>query len=398
MSLEAFSGKAAAYAAARPSYPMAAVNYLLELMPPDGVVADIGAGTGKLTELLAGRGVEVFGVEPNDDMRLHLTQVLADYPNATALVGSAENTGLPDNSVDLIVCAQALHWFDPASFWAECRRIGKPDAIVGAVYNNMDGGRGGLHRQVATDTFFTDPEIVEFDSTVSYTRESWREYMLSHSHSPLPTGDNYADYIKEIDGIFDAEQVDGKLTRPVTTTIYAQRVFEPAANNTIKKGRVLKPRHWVLIALTALIALAEVWYLTHRTEEGPATPRAIATTPVSMPLANDASDEEILKAFGELCGQTPVAVTDYDDRFTAAYACPMDDTYLWISIDRGTGDYLRYVTLPECFEGLEPFNTISGGRWMIDMDEEPIPDHIVHRLTGEVIGWYCPPEEENALP
>jgi SAM-dependent methyltransferase len=421
VSSDAFSGKASAYAAARPSYPIAAVNYLLEMMPPDGVVADIGAGTGKLTELLAGRGVEVYGVEPNDDMRLYLTDVLADYPNATALVGSAENTGLPDKSVDLIVCAQALHWFDPASFWAECRRIGKPDAVVAAVYNNMDGGRGGLHRQVATDSFFSDPEIVEFDSTVSYSRDSWREYMLSHSHSPLPTDDNYADYLSEIDIIFNSEQVDGKLTRPVTTTVYAQPVFGPSVETmpvilnavsaspdggiqpspdpqlkVAKKGRVLRPRHWVLIAATALLAIAEIWHLTHM-EASDNVPRVMPTAPVTMPLADDASDEEILSAFEELCGSTPEAVPEYDDRFTAAYACPVEETYLWISIDRGHGDYLRYVTLPECFEELEPTNTISGGRWMIDMDNEAIPDHIVQRLNEGATRWYCPPEEDDEL-
>ena len=400
MSVEAFSGKASVYAAARPGYPAAAADYLTSLLPesgsaaPPGVVADVGAGTGKLTELFAQRGIQVYGIEPNDDMRAHLALALVDYPDAKAIVGSAEDTTLPDNSVDLIVCAQALHWFDAESFWKECQRIGKPNAIVAAVYNNMDGGRGGLHRQTAVDEFFTDPVITEFDSSVSYSRDTWRDYMLSHSHSPLPSDDSYADYLKEIDEIFDAEQVDGKLTRIVTTTVYTQRVHDEAVATATSEpglsGRVLRPRHWAFIIFTALAILAEIWFGTHY--------RLIDATEVAMPIENDASDEEILEAFSEFCDNEPEAAPEWDDRFTAVYQCTVGNTYLWLSIDRSNGDYLHYVTLQPCFEDLAPTNVISGGRWMVDMVEEPIPDNLAARFPQNASRWYCPPDEESSLP
>ena len=434
MSLEAFSGKAEVYAAARPGYPAAAVDYLLSLVRldrmvadgvatngvatdgavPDVVVADVGAGTGKLTALLADKGVEVCGIEPNDDMRVELKKALADYPNTQVIAGSAEHTGLPDNSVDLIVCAQALHWFDAKKFWVECRRIGKPGAVVAAVYNNMDGGRGGLHRQVATDNFFTDPAVMEFDTQISYGRAQWRAYMLSHSHSPLPDDSNYAAYLAEIDAIFDAEQVNGLLTRTVTTTVYSQPVepaqivsIEPKADqrgaqadtdtkmlgggeapiSETKPGAVIRGRHVAFIAITALVAIAE-W--TH----GLGTwDRAIP-----MPLENDATNEQIIEAFAEMCDGPVEATPEYDDKFTAIYECPVGDSYLWLSIDRGKGDYIQYVSLVPCFLDLEPINTISGGRWSVDMNDEEIPPAIIGAFPIETQRWYCPPAEEDALP
>ena len=430
MSLEAFSGKAAAYAAARPGYPAAVVDYLGSLASsveiPNPVIADVGAGTGKLTSLLAQHGYQIYGIEPNDDMRAELAKTLADYPNAVVLDGSAETTGIPDNSVDLIVCAQALHWFDPAEFWAECRRIGKPNAQVTAVYNNMDGGRGGQHRWEAVDKFFTNPTVAEFSQPVSYSRDSWQQYMLSHSHSPLPDDERYEGYLREINGIFDAEQIGGTLTRIVTTTVYSQPIHDAAihdaaaddavARSTVvgagakpdavttgspSKRRILRPRHWAFIALTVLVAGLEILQGTNAWHIGGDWWRGnqgLVARELALPLENDASDADILAAFNEMCDNPAVATPDYDDKFTAVYECPVADTHLWISIDRGNGDAVRYINLAPCFAGMDPTNTLSGGRWMIDNIGDPIPEAVLAKFPAQVMRWYCPPEEESALP
>jgi ubiquinone/menaquinone biosynthesis C-methylase UbiE len=217
---ELFSGKADVYAKARPGYTQEVIDYIATLDPPNAVSADIGAGTGKFTELLAKNGNQVFAVEPNDDMREQLTVTLADYSNVQIISAPAENTTLSDNSVDVVTCAQALHWFDSDKFRAECRRIGKLNVLMIAVYNNTPGGSSISHSKLSTDVFFTSPTVREFDNPQFYTRENWMQYMCSHSHDPLPTDSNYTTHIEEVNAIFDRESVDGMLRRDVVTRIY----------------------------------------------------------------------------------------------------------------------------------------------------------------------------------
>jgi len=222
MNTEIFTGKAQAYANARPGYPDAALDYIKSLVPPNAVFADIGAGTGKFTELLARSGYSVHAVEPNADMREQLAVTLAAYKNVSIINAPAEATTLPDNSIDVVTCAQALHWFELDAFRAECRRIGKPGVTVIAVYNNTPGGSSAKHGKLSTEMFFTNPTLREFPNPIFYTRESWQQYMTSHSHDPLPSDPNYAAHIAEINAIFDRENVDGILRRNVVTKLYCE--------------------------------------------------------------------------------------------------------------------------------------------------------------------------------
>ena len=162
MNTEIFTGKARVYANARPGYPEAAFDYIKSIVPPNAVFADIGAGTGKFTEPLARCGYTVHAVEPNADMREQLAATLAAYKNVSIINAPAEATTLPDNSIDAVTCAQALHWFDLDAFQAECRRIGKPGITVIAVYNDTPGGSSTKHGRLSTETFFTNPTLREF--------------------------------------------------------------------------------------------------------------------------------------------------------------------------------------------------------------------------------------------
>ncbi|MHB1483542.1 MAG: class I SAM-dependent methyltransferase [Saccharofermentanales bacterium] len=224
MNTDKFTGKAKAYEKARPGYPVAVIDYINSLVRSNAVFADIGAGTGKFTVLLARSGYEVFAVEPNADMQERLVVTLASYPNVKVVAGAAEATTLPDNSVDVITCAQALHWFDPNAFWSECRRIGRPGGIVIAVYNNTPGGSSISHSKQSTDVFFTNPIICEFPNPMFYNREKWLTYMTSHSHDPLPFDTGYTEHIAEMNKIFDCESVDGFLFRDVMTTVYSEMI------------------------------------------------------------------------------------------------------------------------------------------------------------------------------
>jgi ubiquinone/menaquinone biosynthesis C-methylase UbiE len=134
--LDRFSDRAVDYACYRPSYPLAAIATILHnLGDPDHLMAaDIGAGTGISARLLADQGVQVWAVEPNEAMQ----RAAAAHPRVTWQVGTAEKTGLPDTSVDLVTCFQAFHWFDPEASLSEFHRILKPSGRLALVWNNRD--------------------------------------------------------------------------------------------------------------------------------------------------------------------------------------------------------------------------------------------------------------------
>ncbi|WP_078280164.1 class I SAM-dependent methyltransferase [Mycobacteroides franklinii] len=128
-----FGSQAAAYERGRPSYPPEAIDWLL---PPGAHdVLDLGAGTGKLTTRLVERGLNVVAVDPLAEMLEVLSKSLPDTP---ALLGTAEEIPLPDNSVDAVLVAQAWHWVDPERAIPEVARVLRPGGRLGLVWNARD--------------------------------------------------------------------------------------------------------------------------------------------------------------------------------------------------------------------------------------------------------------------
>ncbi len=134
--LQRFSDRAIDYANYRPSYPAGAIAALLAGLgePHQLVAADIGAGTGIASRLLAEQGLQVWAIEPNAAMR----EAAAFHANVTFQAGSAEQTELLDASVDLVTCFQSFHWFDPALCFPEFHRILKPGGRLALVWNSRD--------------------------------------------------------------------------------------------------------------------------------------------------------------------------------------------------------------------------------------------------------------------
>jgi ubiquinone/menaquinone biosynthesis C-methylase UbiE len=124
------------YERTRPSYP----PELLEQLPlgADAAVLDLGAGTGKLTRVLAERFRDVTAVEPLANMRRMLERVV---PDVVTLPGSAEQIPLDDESVEGVFAAQAFHWFDKSVALQEISRVLRVGGIFAIVWNQGDDDR-----------------------------------------------------------------------------------------------------------------------------------------------------------------------------------------------------------------------------------------------------------------
>jgi len=128
-----FGAAANLYERARPSYPQAAVDWLIAEcgIAPASTVVDLGAGTGKLTRLLVPSGARVVAVEPIAEMRAHIE-------GAEVLDGTAEEVPLPDRSADVVTVAQAFHWFDHDRALPEIHRVLREGGRLVLVWNMRD--------------------------------------------------------------------------------------------------------------------------------------------------------------------------------------------------------------------------------------------------------------------
>lgn len=124
-----FSSGAAGYAAYRPTYPIELVDGLAGISPSHELALDCGCGTGQLSVLLAERFDEVLATDASA-AQIEKAQPREGVSYRTAL---AEESGLPDASVDLITVAQAAHWLDLEKFYAEVRRVARPNAAVALI-------------------------------------------------------------------------------------------------------------------------------------------------------------------------------------------------------------------------------------------------------------------------
>lgn len=129
-----FDGVADVYERSRPGYAAEAVAWISQRLPL-GRVLDLGAGTGKLTRQLLPYALEIVAVEPGDEMRRVLQEVVR---GVEVVFGTAEEIPLPDESVDVVTVAQAFHWFDTEAALAEMYRVLRPMGGFAIVWNAWD--------------------------------------------------------------------------------------------------------------------------------------------------------------------------------------------------------------------------------------------------------------------
>ncbi|HEU0191942.1 MAG TPA: class I SAM-dependent methyltransferase [Mycobacterium sp.] len=188
-----FGSQAAAYERGRPSYPPEAIDWLL----PSGArdVLDLGAGTGKLTTRLVERGLAVVAVDPIAEMLEVLRTALPDTP---ALLGTAEQIPLPDNSVDAVLVAQAWHWFDPARAIPELVRVLRPGGRLGLLWNTRDERLGWVKelgeiigREDARDVIDAGVTLPEPFSGIEHFSVEWTSYLTPQALIDLVASRSY---------------------------------------------------------------------------------------------------------------------------------------------------------------------------------------------------------------
>jgi ubiquinone/menaquinone biosynthesis C-methylase UbiE len=245
-STQRFSSRVDTYVKYRPSYPKEAVNYLFDVvgLRPGEEAADIGAGTGIFSKLLLERGVKVTAVEPNDKMREAAKKELGDNKGFRIVAGSAEATGLPDQSVNMIVCAQSFHWFDRQAARTEFQRIVRPGGRTALIWNSRltEGTpfreqydqllyRYGtdyaqvVHTNITPEmlaSFFEEETLHEarFINSQLFDFDGLRGRLLSSSYCPLPGHPNYEPMLAELLSLFERNQVNGKISFDYVTQVF----------------------------------------------------------------------------------------------------------------------------------------------------------------------------------
>ena len=133
-----FTGKARALCPGQAwDYPASVVGLLTqESRRENPRLADIGSGTGILSRAMLERGWTVYGVEPNDDMRRGGGEAAVLFSRFHSVAGTAERTGLPGSSVDLVTAAQSFPWLTPPRFKRECRRNSVRRGKVALIWNS----------------------------------------------------------------------------------------------------------------------------------------------------------------------------------------------------------------------------------------------------------------------
>ncbi len=243
-----FSNRVENYVKYRPHYPPGMLRLLEEKfnINKSFKVADIGSGTGISSEQFVQAGYDVFGVDPNPEMRMCAEEYFAGRKNYFSVNGSAEATTLDADSMDIIVAGQAFHWFDKAESRVEFERIIKSERMVFLIWNKKVNSEGfmdlyfGLLKKYGTDyenvkhENFDSHTISDFFAPMSFefiamSNEQLLDYeglkgrLLSSSYIPSE-GEKYEKMLEELKSMYSEFNQNGIIRIDYNTEIYAGKL------------------------------------------------------------------------------------------------------------------------------------------------------------------------------
>ena len=246
-STERFSSRVEKYLRYRPGYPTEILEPLRKQcgLTADSIIADVGCGTGFLAKVFLEYGTRVFGIEPNKEMREAGERFLQDCPKFMSLPGTAEDTSLPEHSVDFVTAGQAAHWFDRERARKEFRRILKPGGWAVLIWNDRatdstpflreyeqllqkygtdyhEVRRVDMEMAAGVANFFAPNPVLR--KTVAnrqeFDFEGLQGRLLSSSYSPQDGHSNYQPMMTALRGLFDSYQNDGIVQFDYETHMY----------------------------------------------------------------------------------------------------------------------------------------------------------------------------------
>jgi len=241
-----FSSRVENYIKYRPGYPNEVIEALRSEcgLTCDSIVADVGSGTGILTEMFLRNGNTVYGIEPNREMREAAERLLKDYPRFRSVAARAEETTLGGASVDFVTAGQAFHWFDREKTRGEFARVLKSQSWIALIWNErvttttpflvayerllkdystdyeqVDHRR--IDEDVIRDFFGSDDfRLKQFKNVQVFDYEGVKGRLLSSSYAPEEGHPNYEPMLAELERIFQTYQDEGKVVFEYVTQMY----------------------------------------------------------------------------------------------------------------------------------------------------------------------------------
>lgn len=248
-SVERFSNRVENYIKYRPDYPREIIAYLAANcgLTKDLRIADVGCGTGISCRMFLENGNRVIGVEPNEAMREAAVKLLAEFPWFMAVDGTSSATTLDDNSIDMVVAAQAFHWFDPEKTRREFYRILKPGGHIVLIWNERQldttaflieyevfllkyaNDYGNVrHENIADDElrgfFQKDYGSAVFQNEQVFDFDGLKGRMLSASYMPSESAGVFPAMIGDLETLFAKHAENGKIKVSYDTRVYNSRI------------------------------------------------------------------------------------------------------------------------------------------------------------------------------
>jgi ubiquinone/menaquinone biosynthesis C-methylase UbiE len=245
-----FTGLGQIYAKARPAYPYAAIDFIIDKcgLNEKSLLVDVGCGTGISSRLFAERKIPTVGIDPNDDMRLQATEENSrrKFEWLSYIGASSENTGLANSVADVVLAAQAFHWFQPEPTLKEFVRILKPNGFCVLMWNERDDRddftrqysellhqvpdarsvemkRGNSGVDLLESPLFHSAGKVDFENQQDMDEEGLLCRASSASYVPK-SGEIFVNLTQDLRALFERCQNDGQVVMKYVTSVYfAQR-------------------------------------------------------------------------------------------------------------------------------------------------------------------------------